>query len=202
VKRIANGDGYVYYDFQYSAPTAELAESPVPRWLLDRLGVDFFHSVKEVGSEDPSVVPELPRFGRLERLAVGTKEWTDKDIAPIARLRGLKSLVIALGDTETLLPPTGDLSLAVIANLPQLESAWVAGSRITPRGIESLSRSTSLRGVNVSCADPNIDARAAEPFRGAGRVTYFRIERFTVDRPTETVVEWDSALRRPVAASR
>jgi hypothetical protein len=200
VKRIESNGGNVYYDFQYDAPSEELAESPVPKWLLDRLGADFFHSVKEVGTEDPSVLPELPRFWRLERLAVGAMEWTDEDIAPLARLRGLQYLFVALGDNETPLPPLGDSSLAVIAELPRLESAWIKGARISPAGITSLARSTSLRRINVACADPAVDARVAAPFRQSGRVSYFCVELWSPAVAPKKVVEWDTIRERGVAA--
>jgi hypothetical protein len=195
VERIMRSKGgAIEYDYPRDPRTDEPLESNVPKFLLDGLGVDYFYNVIEVGTEDPTVLPELTRLDCLNRLAVGNKNWTDKDLAPIAQLRTLTYLHIAMGDNETPLPPIGDPSLMMIAQLPQLESAWVKGTGITARGIEYLSRSTSLRRVHIACADPNLDAHIAETFRRTGRVSYFCIERFT-SKAAERLVEWDSARK-------
>jgi hypothetical protein len=75
VAAIKAGGGTVSYDYQqgadlYSADPA--AESNVPGWLLDRLGVDFFHDVmgvsvnEDVSVDDQPVLSMLPKVRFLE----------------------------------------------------------------------------------------------------------------------------------------
>ena len=190
VEHVRRATGVVSYDYEdVPVHVGESPQSPVPQWLLDTLGVDYFHSVTEVGIEDPALLPKLSRLWRLERLVVEDDELSDDDLAPIAELTALKSIHISMGDTDWPVSGVGDRTMAVIGELPRLESAWVTGTLITPAGTEALSRSQSLRRVNVACTDPNIDGAAAEPFRRAGRVNYVAIEKFTSEG-REIVAEW------------
>src|SRR4051812_26263939 len=51
VETIRRIGGDVWYDFEFEdgRPIGRPAESPVPRWVLDRVGIDHFHWV--VGAE-------------------------------------------------------------------------------------------------------------------------------------------------------
>jgi hypothetical protein len=171
VERIKSTGGEVYYDFQrpWDHHHAPSTESRVPGWLLNSLGVDYFHEVTEADVLDPAILPELNRFRRLRCLTIANHSLTDESFAPVTQLRGL----IALSVYPNAFPPTlaevGDETLRMISELPALELANVLGSRITPRGLEALARSTSIYRLEIVSNDATIDEHAAEPFRRTGR---------------------------------
>src|SRR5262245_36401419 len=169
VALIKRSGGSVYYDFQRSWTAQPMTASWVPRWLLLRLGVDYFHDVTEADVWDPAILPELIRFRRLKCLYVSNSSLTDELFAPVARLRGLVALSVYPNAFAPTLTEVGDESLRSISELPVLKLANVLGSRITPSGLEALARSTSLRRIQIVSNDESIDEDAAEPFCRAGR---------------------------------
>jgi hypothetical protein len=171
VERIKTTGGDVYYDFQrpWHRLSSQATESRVPRWLLDGLGVDYFHEVTEVDVLDPAILPELVRFRSLKCLTVSNRSLTDASFAPVARLRKLKALSIYPNASGPAVTKVGDQTLRIIGELPVLELANVLGSQITSNGLEALARSTSLKRLQVVSNDGSIDGDASKPFRRVGR---------------------------------
>jgi len=169
--RFAGGD--VHYDFQLWGDPSKQTQSRIPRWILDRLGEDYFHEVTEVTVKDPALLPALTRFRRLECLTIFNRSLSDASTPPLARLRKLKALSVYPDDWGGAVGPVvtdvGDGTLAMIAELPTLELANVMGSRITSQGLELLARSKSLRHLQIVSYDSSVDGEAAEPFRRMGR---------------------------------
>ena len=102
---IAKAGGSVYYDFQLTPgrPLWPGAPSAWPKWLIDAVGVDYFHGVVGFAfgphaRKDADALPTdalMAQVGRLDRLSVINldnaqgRSLTDADLA---HLRGLDRL--------------------------------------------------------------------------------------------------------------
>ena len=97
VLAIKRAGGFVSYDYEFRYGVDTSTGKPrVPKWLLDRVGVDYFYSVTDVSAvgvsdADAARLKDLPR---LERLTIATPKISDRGIASIARIRSLRSLTI------------------------------------------------------------------------------------------------------------
>ena len=112
VEAIRDYGGWVRYDYQF--PTAEFdhtdfdpeATSPVPRWLLDAVGIDFFHSVVQVNlnyttdggmrmeNHNPSdeALQHVGKLPEVRVLLLSETQATDESLRHIGRLRKLEML--------------------------------------------------------------------------------------------------------------
>jgi hypothetical protein len=195
VRHIDERIGSVGYNFERVPPTRTGdAQSPVPKWLLDRLGVDFFHSVTQAHVRGEVDLAEVSRLTSLRELTIWKHDLTDEQFAHVARLRDLQMLIVQ-SDMHASLPgdypdttQIGDASLAVVADLPRLERAYLDGTHFSGRGLARLAQSRSLRNVSVNCCDQSVRAAHAEPFRG--RVEKLLIRTWTPGIGTKTVAEW------------
>ena len=94
--------GEVYYDCQLEPAAdggiyqlkagiyrADQFESDVPSWLIDRLGVDFFHGAKQVRlrwTDDPfAALPHLRRMPHLREVIYDTIDFEPKVIGRLQR---------------------------------------------------------------------------------------------------------------------
>jgi internalin A len=101
VLAIKKSGGQVYYDWQRRAggglnPSAE----PIwPRWLIERVGIDYFGHVVMVGLGKSATDLEMAHVGRLPRLvtlnAPNVKEITDAGAAHLAGLADLESVSLS-----------------------------------------------------------------------------------------------------------
>jgi hypothetical protein len=140
VKAVREYGGWVRYDFQF--PSGKFshkdfdpkAESNVPQWLLDRLGIDFFHSVVQVNlnySEDS-----------------GAREENDNPSdEALQYLPGLPNLrVLLLSDTQA-----SDASMRHLASLKRLEQLFMWDVRnVTDAGAAHLGKLRNLRYIHLS----------------------------------------------------
>ena len=161
--------------------------SPVPRWLLNRLGEDYFHEVVEASITDASLLVDLPRFDHIECLHINSHALTDEEFAPVAKLRRLKAIDIC-GDKEDPNAQITDRSLVILANLPDLELINLESSRVTAAGLASLARSQSLEKLYVASPDESMSDRAAEPLRE--QMTHLRIRRSVPGGFGQIVAQW------------
>src|SRR5687767_3253116 len=94
VERIEQGIGTAYYDYHYEAKDDGMGAvqkvSPVPKWLLDALGVDFFHNVTAVHTRDTPVIADLPQLSALQRLVIMEESLTDDEFVPVSQIDGLR----------------------------------------------------------------------------------------------------------------
>lgn len=119
--------GRIDYDFEVRATTDSQPQSPVPTWLLDTVGVDFFHEVEGAVLSDatPDVVRQLRMLPRLRRLHLGSIHNPDGFNFP------------------------GDSDLEVVADLEHLDYLGILGGNVTDRGMWHVCRATSLTELNV-----------------------------------------------------
>ncbi len=198
VEQIEQGIGGAYYDFHYEAKDdgmgAKQQVSPVPKWLLDTLGVDFFHNVKAVHTRDTPVIADLPQLSALERLVIMEESLTDDEFVPVGRIDGLRCLwVLSDKHQETDRPDTthlGDRSLQLIARMPALEEAYIDGRAFTAEGVQALGASSSLRKVHVSWCDESVDERGLAPLRESGRLKSLRVGRWSPEKGDAWIADW------------
>jgi hypothetical protein len=140
VQAIHDYGGWIRYDFQF--PSGQFshkdfdpkAESAVPKWLLDRLGLDFFYSVVQVNlnySEDG---------GKREE----NHNPTDEALQRLANLPNLR--VLLLSDTQA-----SDASMVHLAKLKRLERLYMWDvSQVSDIGVKHLRHLTNLKYIHIS----------------------------------------------------
>jgi hypothetical protein len=177
-KMIERQGGTVGYDFESKAITMGPIIGPlIPQFVVDFLGVDFFHSVVRVEVRDPSILGELHRLHRLETLSVVGDSLSDDDLEPLSRLESLQCLIITSNHGAPVPTQVGDSTLDRIAHLPALKVATINGAGFTATGLESLFRSRSLRSLDISCYDLSIDEDTVRPLLQSTGVASVRIWR-------------------------
>jgi hypothetical protein len=137
-------------------------QSTVPRWLLDRLGVDFFHTIIQASVSDCDELREIDSLSYVQELHAG-HGVNDEDIRHVARLRRLKRFVAGTHGKLSV------ESLHLLARMPSLEVAILEGE-FSAEGLAALASSPSLREVTVSGCDDSVDLAVVEVFRKHGRV--------------------------------
>ena len=184
--------GEVYYDYQGrihyderddpSSPGLLERRSPVPQWLLDRLGVDFFHNVHVAWVQDQSVIPELYRLD-LQELNIISDDVTDADIEHLTNLRNLDQITIfphgRYSGRDPQLTPVTDRTLEIIGSLPRIEKVGLCGTGFTAEGLASLAKAKKLRMVYIASCDESVDAAAVAPFKMSGSVRDLKIVRWS-----------------------
>jgi hypothetical protein len=144
-----------------------------PRWLIDRLGIDYFDSVVQVvfandtSSINDDVFPSIARLDRLEWLALDAKGITDAGLGELRNLTGLTRLSLAtasVGDAglaelrglrwlETLdlaYTGVGDSGLAHLKGLSNLVYLRLERTKVTDAGLSSLRGWTALAQLDLT----------------------------------------------------
>jgi hypothetical protein len=139
--------GYVIYDYHGEEEDFDWsATSKVPGWLLNRLGVDFFHNVTMVGFEGPPVTDEqlapLETLGELQHLVFGPYV-SSTGLVHLRGLTKLRSLNMASSAID-------DAGLEHLANLHRLEGLVIQQAGISDRGLEHLKGLANLRLLKLS----------------------------------------------------
>ncbi len=145
IKEVQALGGWVYYDYQLVEGSLEPvldATSPVPEWLLESIGPDYFHDVAVVNMaykfgpdrEDnqrfsDDVKKHLAAFPKLRWLLVANGQSTDDLLEAAASLRHLSLLCMwnAAGVT--------DAGMAHLANHPTLRYLHLESSQITDESL-------------------------------------------------------------------
>jgi hypothetical protein len=195
VHQIEKTWGSVSYDYESAPPLKSGdAQSPVPKWLLDRAGVDFFHRVVRAHVRGDVDLAQVSRLASIRELTIWKHDLTDQQFGHIARMRNLQELIVQ-SDRHASLPGDypdttriGDPSLAVVAGLPKLRRVYLDGTRFTPEGLASLAQSRSLENVWVNCCDQSVQAQHADPFRA--RVGKLTLRTWTPEIGQRTVAQW------------
>jgi hypothetical protein len=196
VKHIEQKYGNVMYDWEpQPTPKNNTAKSPVPAWLLNRLGEDFFHRVVWAHVRGGVDLEQVSRLTALRELTIWKEDLTDETLRPIANLHKLRKLTIqsdmhqSLGDY----PDTtrvGDPSLSLIAYLPRLETLYVDGMGFTAKGLATLAESQSLHTIWINNCHASVTSADAQPFLRAGRVKRLMIRKWTPGVGDEDVIDW------------
>jgi Leucine Rich repeat len=147
VVAIQRAGGFVQYDWQWRNGDYVQGQQypPWPRWLVDRIGVDFFSDVTlvnllERGSNEH--LRHVGRLGRLERLNLHGAPVTD---VGLTYLKGLMHLqILDLDETRVT-----DAGLVNLTGMSSLKSIALSGTGVTDLGIDHLKRLMSLRELVV-----------------------------------------------------
>lgn len=164
VQRILAHHGWVAYDYQLTDGKFDAKSvSPVPAWLREKLGDDFFHSVAEVSfhvrwDEDGAIsVTRSREILPLQSLlagvpkAKGLRLWgtqvTDKNLEAVAGLKDLKRLVIV--DAANV----SDAGVSHLETLDQLEWIVLTSSQITDNSLSVFATLPKLRVLNLAASE-------------------------------------------------
>ncbi|HEX2473670.1 MAG TPA: hypothetical protein VHK01_02925 [Lacipirellulaceae bacterium] len=153
--------GWVRYEFQF--PSGEYfhksfdrqARSPLPKWLLDRLGVDFFHDVVQVNlnysddsgtrkeNHNPSdeALQHLFGFPKLRILLLSDTQASDSSMRHLAQLKKLERLY--MWDVVNVT----DAGAAHLSELRQLRYIHLTTSQITDKSLEVFAKLPMLEGL-------------------------------------------------------
>jgi hypothetical protein len=197
VEEVRRSEGGIVYDFEYeslrlSGGKSPPPPSPVPPWLLNLLGPDFFHQVRHAYVTDPTVTPDIHKLRGLEDLVIYAESTSDKDLAPLSKLKRLKTLSVSNVIRSTEPTQVTDKSLVLLSQLPALQFIDVRGYSFSAIGLKALASSPSLVSVRVTGCAENVVAADVDAFRRAGRVKELWVSRRTADGSLEKVVFWES----------
>jgi hypothetical protein len=214
VRRLHGIWGKLTYDYEVGEGLPQTVEARIPKPLLDRLGVDFFHSVHEattIGGWD-----ELGKLPGLVRLSTRNDATTDADMAALANLRQLRELRVLTGRR---VPATGwttlaglytispnqpafilrgglpysrrlsDEALEVIAMLPRLEKLTIEGADFTAAGLAALRKSRSLQEVEIYTCDERLTSAATDAALAGNRFQSLKVVRWTEEEGEVVVAE-------------
>lgn len=161
VAAIGAAGGWVHYDYQrpdsLTGSVDPQARPWEPKWLLDMVGIDFFHDVVEVNmvynddgpqrldnNQKPvSIAPQLAHFPRLRWLLLSGPFLDDEGMAAVGRLKRLEAIYHWDGKNIT------DAGVAHLADMPRLKYIHLSTSQVGDRGMETLARLPSLEGLSM-----------------------------------------------------
>jgi hypothetical protein len=196
VNHIEQHYGSVMYDWEpQPTPKNNTAKSPVPAWLLDRLGEDFFHQVVWAHVRSDVDMEQVSRLTAIRELTIWKEDLGDESFRPIANLRKLRKLTIQSDKHQSLgdYPDTtrvGDPSLSLIAQLPRLETLYVDGMGFTAKGLAELAKSQSLHTIWINHCHASVTPADAKLLLQSGRLQRLMVRKWTPDVGEEEVIDW------------
>ena len=183
--------GQVRYDYQY--PTGHYgrddvdnrATSPVPTWLLDSLGVDFFHDVVEVDvhrdygngrrnpNTDDGLLHRLHGFPELRRLELVHCGITDDGLRRLPVFASLETLDLSYSSVT-------DDAMPYLGRLKSLKWLDLAHTRVNGRGFHKLARLEHLEVLNLTLTPIRDEALSKiGVMEGLEHVSVFRCRHLT-----------------------
>jgi hypothetical protein len=147
VVAIQRAGGWVVYQWRWKNGRLDRFGQPgVPRWLLDRLGPDFFYRVKRVdivggfgGQADDNLMTQVACLGDLEALNLdGSKDVTDVGLADLEDLTQLLYLHLSESGVR-------DDGLAHLKGLRNLRTLDLNNTEVTDAGLAHLSGLSNLQ---------------------------------------------------------
>ena len=146
VAAITSAYGHASYNWQKNGAFDILDAKPwAPRWLVDRIGVDYFGHVVSVSLPDKpdAVCEQVGRLTRLERLTFGYSQLGD---AGLAHLRGLTNLTyLDLRGTKVT-----DAGLANLKRMTSLKCIDLSDTQVSDAGLAHLKGLTSLTEIELN----------------------------------------------------
>jgi hypothetical protein len=146
VAAIQGTGGAVRYDWEWRDGKNKPGGKPwAPRWLVDRIGVDYFGHVTAAvahhmsAATSDAVIAQVGRLTRIQSLNLHDSPISDSGLV---HLKGLKNLrVILLYRTHV-----SDAGLVHLKGLTNLSALQVDGTQVTDAGVKELARALpSLR---------------------------------------------------------
>ena len=135
------GSLFVLYDFN---DLDEDARSPIPAWLIETLGIDFFHDVTAIAAWDGATDDMLEIIGMLtdvRSLLLHESSVTNQGLGHLKHLAHLEDLHIYALESAAF----DDEGLAQLATLRRLFQLGITNKNITDAGLEHLKRLPNLR---------------------------------------------------------
>jgi uncharacterized membrane protein len=167
VAAIQKLNGFVLYDWQLDAGNVRVIPGTNtiiqqvpgwPKWLVDRLGPDFFGNVRQVsfrnvnrgtGATGPSakemddVLRHVGQLHELTNLTFLRMPVTDSGLAHLEGLTNLQSLMLRGRNLVT------DAGVSHLKRMTRLKNLNLEDSQVTDAGLSHLKNLTSLEGVNL-----------------------------------------------------
>jgi hypothetical protein len=138
VAAINQAGGWVVYDTEWDAGQNPSAWKPRwPKWLVDRLGIDYFANVVFLNLHDRGtdlVLEQVARLPDLKQLHRPGFAVTDNGLAHLARSRNLQ--LLSLDDTQVT-----DAGLMHLKGLTGLRWLKVSRTKVTDAGVSELRKS-------------------------------------------------------------
>jgi hypothetical protein len=135
VAAIYQAGGWVVYDTEWDQRVNTSAWTPRwPKWLVDRVGVDYLGNVVFVNLHDRGTDQVLAQVGRLRHLKQLHRPGfavTDRGLAHLGQLSDLQFL--SLDDTQVT-----DAGLASLTALKNLKWLKLTRTKVTDRGVTEL----------------------------------------------------------------
>jgi hypothetical protein len=149
VAAIKNARGSVTYDWEWRNGNYLMGGTPwAPRWLVDKIGVDYFGHVTSVSiwSSSPATdtaIEHLGNFSRLELLGLTSGSVDDADLA---HLHGLTELVhLDLSGTQV-----NGAGLVNLKRMTKLSYLSLADTHVSDAGLVHLTGLTKLSYVGLA----------------------------------------------------
>jgi internalin A len=146
VAAIENAGGFVWYDWQWSKGRSIPGAQPwAPRWLVDRIGVDYFGHVTCVMLFPVATDGVLAKVGLLTQLQELNLYRSSVSDFGLSHLRGLNELTtLYLGRT-----PVTDAGLAHLGGLTNLRELKLDSTEVSDAGLAHLSRLSKLTNLDL-----------------------------------------------------
>ncbi len=146
---IKRAGGNVSYDWEYADGHAipnRMQSLPRPRWLVKRLGLDYFGFVTKVQSVSPgnrdSELESIASLGRLEELQLGGFLVTDSSLRHLTGMVNLQILDLSSCDLT-------DQGLIHLRGLTSLKMLDLKRTWVTDAGLAHLKGLTNLQMLNL-----------------------------------------------------
>jgi hypothetical protein len=172
VKAIEAAGGYVLYDYENASRSHFVwGKSNFPSWLLDALGIDFFHDVGVVVIENApatdgvkyipvndDLLARLDAVPETRSLYLYKYDGTNRGLAHIGSLRQLRELTINSSDNDPV--DIGDAGLAELSGLRELEQLHIFNAQISDHGLQHIKDFTHLQELILD--DTQVTREGAE----------------------------------------
>ena len=146
VAAVRRAGGRVQYDYEWKDLRSIPNGQPRwPRWLVERLGVDYFADVTGVGFHGTGadeVASQVARLGRVEAVVFNGSDLTDEGLARLEG-SGLRMVYLAAAKEIT------DAGLIHLGRMPRLERVDLFDASIGDAGLEHLGRVRHLRWLHL-----------------------------------------------------
>ena len=140
VAAIQGAGGAVRYDWEWRDGKNIPGGKPwAPRWLVDRIGVDYFGHVTAAVSHHMSaatsdaVIAQVGRLTRVQSLNIHDSSISDSGLV---HLKGRKNLAVVLRYRT----PVSDAGLVHLKGLTNLSYLQLDGTQVTDAGVNELTR--------------------------------------------------------------
>ena len=149
VAAIERSGGTVWYDWEWKDDRPIPNGKPRwPKWLVDRVGVDYFGHVVSVvfaaqdGRLSDSELAAVRPVGRLENLYLSSSSVTDAGLSQIEDQSSLESLWLDFSQVS-------DGGLSHLKRLTSLKRLCLCGTKVTDAGVAQLKGLANLEGLDL-----------------------------------------------------